>query len=239
MNERLNKYISSSGLCSRRDADKLISSGKVTINGITATLGTFIESGDIVLVNGKNINPKEEKIVLAFYKPIGITCTEKDRHAKKIIKDILHYPVRLTYAGRLDKDSEGLLLMTNDGTLIDKMMRGSNAHEKEYEVKVDKEISDDMIAKFAGGIFLPELNITTRPCQLQPLGKYTFKVVLTQGVNKQIRRMCEMCGYQVKSIKRLRVVNIELANLKPGEYRRVEGEELLALYQSCGIELVL
>jgi len=235
MSERLNKYISSSGLCSRRDADKLISSGKVSINGVTATLGIFVEGGDIVLVNGKNISPEEEKIVLAFYKPVGVTCTEKDRHAKKIIKDILHYPVRLTYAGRLDKDSEGLLLMTNDGTLIDKMMRGSNAHEKEYEVKVDKEISNDMIAKFARGIFLPELDITTRPCQLKPLGKYTFRVVLTQGVNKQIRRMCEMCGYQVKSIKRLRVINIELAKLKPGEYRRVEGEELLALYQSCGI----
>ncbi|MCL2719051.1 MAG: rRNA pseudouridine synthase [Lachnospiraceae bacterium] len=237
MSERLNKFIAAAGVCSRRDADKLITAGKVLVGGKKANVGMIVQDNDIVTVNGKRINKKTEKIVLAFYKPIGVTCTEKDRYAKKIINDILNYPDRLAYAGRLDKDSEGLLLMTNDGLLISKMMRGSNAHEKEYEVKVDKEITPVMIEKLTAGIFLPELNITTKPCQIEALGKYTFRIILTQGVNRQIRRMCETCNYRVKNLKRMRVLNIKLANLKPGEYRRIEKEELASLYHSCGLDL--
>ena len=238
MGQRLNKFLSAAGVCSRREADRLIASGKVMLNNQMATLGMNVSEDDIVTVNGKRINSKE-KVVLAFYKPIGVTCTEKDRHAAKIIKDILHYPVRLTYAGRLDKDSEGLLLMTNDGLLIENMMRGSNEHEKEYFVKVDKEITDNAIEKLTNGVRLPELNIQTKPCKIHTIGKYSFHIILTQGVNKQIRRMCATCGYQVKSIKRMRVMNIQLANLKPGEYRSVKEEELKALYAGCGIKMDL
>ena len=235
MSERLNRYISAAGLCSRRDADRLIREGKVSINGIVAALGAMVEEADVVVVNGKRIHAEAEKVVLAFYKPVGVTCTEKDRFAKKMIKDVLRYPVRLTYAGRLDKDSEGLLLMTNDGTLIDRMMRGEYAHEKEYVVKVDKEITTGMIEKLKAGVLLPALNIRTRPCQIKKIGKFTFNIILTQGVNKQIRRMCETCGYRVKSLKRIRVINIELANLKAGEYRRIKNGELAELYQKCGM----
>jgi 23S rRNA pseudouridine2604 synthase len=235
MSERLNRYISAAGLCSRRDADRLIREGKVRINGAVAALGAVVEEADAVDVNGKRVQAAAEKIVLAFYKPVGVTCTEKDRFAKKMVKDVLRYPVRLTYAGRLDKDSEGLLLMTNDGSLIERMMRGENGHEKEYIVKVDKEITDGMAEKLKVGVWLPELALKTRPCQIKILGKYTFGVILTQGVNKQIRRMCEACGYRVKSLKRIRVINIELANLKAGEYRRIKNGELAELYQKCGM----
>ncbi|MCL2051703.1 MAG: rRNA pseudouridine synthase [Lachnospiraceae bacterium] len=232
---RLNKFIAAAGTCSRRDADKLIKAGKVTVNEIAAVMGMEISPSDVVTVGGKKLSQQEEKIVLAFYKPIGVTCTEKDRFAKKIVKDVLHYPVRLTYSGRLDKDSEGLLLMTNDGDLISKMMGGAEGNEKEYEVKVDKEITADMIAKLSGGIYLPELKIKTKPCRIKQLGKYTFTIILTQGVNRQIRRMCEVCGYRVKKLKRTRIINIGLANLKPGEHRRILHDELKALYQSVGM----
>ena len=148
---------------------------------------------------------------------------------------MIHYPVRVTYAGRLDKDSEGLLLLTNDGELINAMMRGANRHEKEYLVKVDKEITPDFLNRMAGGIYLKELEITTRECTVEQEGKFTLRIILTQGVNRQIRRMCKVCGYQVKSLKRIRVVNVLLDNLKPGQYREIVGEELKELYQTCGM----
>lgn len=231
--ERLNKYLASCGVCSRRDADKLIEEGRVTVNGVRAVTGMQISGQEKITVNGKLIHGKNEKVVLAYYKPVGVTCTEKDRFADKKITDMLKYPVRVTYAGRLDKDSEGLMILTNDGELIDAMMRGSNGHEKEYVVKVTKEITEDFLNKMSAGIALPELNITTRPCKVQKIGKFTFQIVLTQGVNRQIRRMAKELGYQVASIKRIRVMNIELANLRPGQYEQISGEKLQALYNSC------
>lgn len=232
---RLNKYLAQCGVCSRREADKLIEQGRVLVNGQVAAVGQQVGPSDEIKVNQKTLQGQEEKKVLAFYKPVGVTCTEKDPHAEKIIADMIHYPVRVTYAGRLDKDSEGLLLLTNDGDLINAMMRGANRHEKEYLVKVDKEITPDFLNKMSGGIYLKELDLTTRECSVEKIGKFTIRIVLTQGVNRQIRRMCKVCGYQVKSLKRIRVVNVLLDNLKPGQYREIVGEELKELYQTCGM----
>lgn len=231
--ERLNKYLASCGICSRRDADRLIQEGRVTVNGKKAEMGMQVSGSEKILVNGKPVHGKNEKVVLAYYKPVGVTCTEKDRFADKMITDMVKFPVRVTYAGRLDKDSEGLILLTNDGDLIDAMMRGSAGHEKEYVVKVNKEITDEFLEKMGKGVFLAELNITTRPCKVEKIGKFTFKIVLTQGVNRQIRRMAKELGYQVIAIKRIRVVNILLADLKPGQYWQISGEELRVLYNIC------
>ena len=231
---RLNKYLAQCGVCSRREADKLIEQGRVLVNGNVAQTGQQVSAADEIKVNSKLLQGRAEKKVLAFYKPIGVTCTEKDPHAEKIITDMIHYPIRVTYAGRLDKDSEGLLLLTNDGDLIDAMMRGANRHEKEYIVKVDKEITPDFLSKMAKGIYLKDLDVTTRECEIEKIGKFTFRIILTQGVNRQIRRMCQNCGFQVKNLKRIRVMNVLLGNLKPGEYREVTENELKQLYSACG-----
>ncbi len=230
---RLNKYMAQAGLCSRREADRYIEAGQVYINGVKAEIGQPVYAGDKVTIGAKELRNSEEKVVLAWYKPVGITCTEKDPHAKRKISDVFRYPVRVTYAGRLDKDSEGLLIMTNDGELIQNMMRGANGHEKEYVVKVHKELTEAFRTAMEQGVYLQELGRTTRPCQVLIEGKYTFRIVLTQGLNRQIRRMCEVLGYQVKSLKRVRVVNVELGSLKPGEYREVTGEERRKLYAMC------
>lgn len=232
-NERLNKYLASCGVCSRRDADRLIEEGRVFVNGQKASVGMQVSDQDKILVNGKPVHGKNEKVVFAYYKPVGVVCTERDRFADKKITDMVKFPVRVTYAGRLDKDSEGLLLLTNDGELIEAMMRGSAGHEKEYVVKVDKEITDAFLQSLENGVFLPELNVKTRPCKTEVIGKYTFRIVLTQGVNRQIRRMVKELGYHVYAIKRVRVVNIQLADLKPGQYRRIAGNELQVLYNLC------
>lgn len=228
---RLNKYLAECGICSRREADRYIDEGRVYVNHIKAISGMQVCDSDIVEVNGKEVKSRERKIVLAYYKPVGVTCTENDRHAKKTIVEALNYPVRLTYAGRLDKDSEGLMIMTNDGELIQKMMKGSNYHEKEYTVKVNKEITEEFLDGMRKGVYLRELDQITRPCTVEKKGKYTFDIVLTQGLNRQIRRMCQSFGYQVTSLKRYRVVNIELEDLKPGQYREIIGEELKLLYE--------
>lgn len=233
---RLNKYMASCGVCSRREADKLIEHGRVSVNGQVASMGQTVTAEDEISVNGKAIQGRSKKVVLAYYKPIGVTCTEKDVHAERKITDMIHYPVRVTYAGRLDKDSEGLLLLTNDGDLINAMMRGSNRHEKEYIVKVDKEIKPDFLNKMSQGLYLKELEMQTRACVVEMVGKYTFRIVLTQGVNRQIRRMCQTLGYQVKSLKRIRVMNIKLDGLQYGSYRELRGEELEQLYREAGMQ---
>lgn len=227
---RINKYIADAGICSRREADKLIEQGLVRVNGSLAQSGTKVGKYDEVMVRGKKISVSEERIVLAYYKPVGVTCTERDLHAKKTVIEDLKYPVRVTYAGRLDKESEGLLLMTNDGNLINGLMRAANFHEKEYVVKVDKEITEKFIQDMAAGVYLTELEKTTRPCQVEYIGKYTFKIILTQGLNRQIRRMCKELGYQVKQLRRIRIANIELGKLRPREYRRLTDKELETLY---------
>lgn len=228
--ERLNKYLAECGICSRRDADRLIEEGKVAVNGLKADVGMRVSSSDIVEVNGKQLKGKNDKVVLAYYKPVGITCTEKDRFADKKIFDVVKFPIRLTYAGRLDKESEGLILLTNDGELIDALMKGSNSHEKEYIVKINKEITDSFINNMSSGLYLKEIMVKTKPCQVEKIGKFTFKIVLTEGVNRQIRRMCLTQNCRVVQLKRIRVGNIKLANLKSGEFRQIHGIELQALY---------
>lgn len=230
---RLNKYMAQAGLCSRREADKYIAAGQVCINGKQAKMGQLVLEGDKVTIGAKQLTDAKARVVLAWYKPVGVTCTEKDPYAKRKIGDVFHYPVRVTYAGRLDKDSEGLLIMTNDGSLIQQMMKGANGHEKEYVVKVDKELTERFRTMMEQGVYLQEIDRHTRPCRVTIEGKYTFRIVLTQGLNRQIRRMCRELGYEVKSLKRVRVVNIHLGELKPGEYREILGPELKELYQIC------
>lgn len=228
--ERLNKYLADCGLCSRREADRMIEAGRVMVNGIPAETGMRITPADDVAVDGRMLEKKDRKVVLAYYKPVGVTCTEKDKYAEKTIRDAIDYPIRVTYAGRLDKDSEGLLLLTNDGDLINGLMRAANYHEKEYLVRVNKPINDTFLEKMAAGVFLKELNVTTRPCTIEQEGKFVFRIVLTQGLNRQIRRMCRALGYDAQGIKRVRVANITIGKLKPGNYRLVTGEELEELY---------
>ena len=225
---RLNKYLSEAGVCSRREADRLIESGKVTVDGVTAQMGMRVTAGQIVKVGKKTVSKQDEMIVLAVNKPKGIVCTEDQRERDSIVR-FLNYPVRVTYAGRLDKDSRGLLLMTNNGDIINQMMRAANRHEKEYKVTVDKPVTDEFLKEMAGGV--PILDTVTRPCQVEKLGKYKFKIILTQGLNRQIRRMCGALGYEVKELRRVRIMNIELGNLKPGEYRKVTDQELNELYE--------
>ena len=229
---RINKYIASCGICSRRDADKLIDAGRVLVNGMKAFSGMKISGGEEIIIDGKVISGPERKAYLAFYKPVGVTVSEKDAHAEKLIGEMVDYPIRVTYAGRLDKDSEGLMILTNDGELIEKMMRGANAHEKEYVVRINKKVSDELINRFEEGIYLKELGQTTRPCKAEKLSEYTFRTILTQGLNRQIRRMCKACGCEVVSLKRVRIMNILIGNLKPGEYRELSETEFRLLKES-------
>ena len=224
---RLNKYLSEAGVCSRREADRLIETGRVTVDGQRAQTGMRIVPGQIVKVGNKVVSKQDEMIVLAVNKPRGIVCTEERRERDSIVR-FLNYPVRVTYIGRLDKDSHGLLLMTNNGDIINKMMRAGNKHEKEYKVTVDKEITEDFLKKMAAGV--PILDTVTRPCTVKKIGKYTFSIILTQGLNRQIRRMCEALGYEVKDLLRVRVMNITLDGLKDGQYRKLTDQELNELY---------
>ena len=225
---RLNKYLSEAGVCSRREADRLIASGRVTVDGRPGETGMKVCPGQKVCIGKKVISRQEEMVVLAVNKPVGIVCTEERRERGSIIR-YLDYPVRVTYIGRLDKDSRGLLLMTNNGDIINQIMRSANRHEKEYKVTVDREVTRDFLDRMAAGV--PILDTVTRPCQVQKIGKYTFSIILTQGMNRQIRRMCEALGYQVKDLLRTRILNIRLGNLKEGEYRQVTDEELNELYE--------
>ena len=232
---RLNQYIASCGICSRREADRMIEAGRVSVNGTGAVPGMRIKSTDEVRVDGRLLRGALNKVVVAYYKPVGVTCTKSDRHADRTLDEAFSFPVRLTYAGRLDRDSEGLLLMTNDGNLIDAMMKGSNGHEKEYIVRVRSRISDADLEHFRKGVRLRELDVTTRPCKVERLGDYTFRIILTQGLNRQIRRMCRAAGNEVKKLKRVRVLNITLGAMKPGEQRIISGEELEELYNMAGL----
>ncbi len=235
---RLNKYLASCGVCSRRDADRLIEEGVVLVNGEAAHAGMQVSETDAVTVRGKTLHAPQDRVVLAYYKPKGVVCTERDAHAERIVTKEIGYPRRVTYAGRLDKDSEGLLLLTDDGALIDAMMRGKHGHEKEYVVKSDRKWEETAIANMRAGVYLEELSQTTRPCKIEQIGEKTLKITLTQGLNRQIRRMCKTQGYRITSLKRTRVINIGLEDLKPGEYRELAEEERMVLYQHCGLEPV-
>lgn len=232
---RLNKYLAACGVCSRRDADQLIEAGEVLVNGKKAQAGMKVAFGDRVEARGKRLEMPDERVVLAYYKPVGVVCSERDAHAGRLVTKEIGYHKRVTYAGRLDKDSEGLLLLTDDGDLIDAMMRGKNGHEKEYIVKTDRPWEDGAIDRMREGVYLEELEQTTRPCEVEKIGEKTLRMVLTQGLNRQIRRMCEAQGYRVKSLKRTRVINIKLDKLKPGEYRELTEREREELYRLCGL----
>ena len=231
---RLNKFLSEAGICSRREADRLIEAGRVTVDGKCATPGMQVEDQNVVKVGKKIVRQKNEKVVLAVNKPVGIVCTEDMRERNNIIR-FLNYPIRVTYAGRLDKDSEGLLIMTNDGELINRMMRARYHHEKEYKVTVNKEITDSFIKKMSEGVRIIDkeknLDVVTRPCKVQKIGKYTFSIVLTQGLNRQIRRMCDALGYRVERLVRTRIMNVYLDGLKTGEIRKLNKQELKELYE--------
>lgn len=231
---RLNKYLSEAGVCSRREADRLIESGRVTVDGKRAVPGMKVEPGQEVRLGKKRIAHGQEKIVLAVHKPAGIVCTEDKREKKNIIR-YLNYPVRVTYAGRLDKESEGLLIMTNDGDLINGMMRARYGHEKEYRVRVDRPITDAFVKEMEEGVRLVDsekgMDVVTRPCKVGQVGKYTFTIILTQGLNRQIRRMCSALGYQVERLVRTRIMNVELGSLKPGQVRQLTKTELEGLYE--------
>lgn len=228
MEIRLNKYLSDAGVCSRREADRLIESGKVTVDGKRAEMGMKVTENQIVCVGKKQVKPKDEMVLIAVNKPVGIVCTEEKREKNNII-DFLKYPTRITYIGRLDKDSEGLILMTNNGDIINKMMRAGNEHEKEYIVTVNKPITDEFLEKMANGV--PILDTVTRKCKIEKVGKFKFRIILTQGLNRQIRRMCEYCGFKVTRLVRIRVMNIKLGDLKVGQYRNVTEKEIAELYE--------
>ena len=230
MQMRINKYIKECGIASRRGADEIIAEGRVTVNGRVAGAGEQVTDGDIVCVDGKEIVLPEKKHYVAFYKPVGVTCSKKDEHAEVLLDDVFAYPFPLTYAGRLDRDSEGLLLMTDDGDLIEELMRGRNAHEKEYIVTMKKKVTDEFVKKFSGGVWIEELKVTTRPCRIKKTGDYEVNIILTQGLNRQIRRMSEVLGNEVNTLKRVRVANVLLGELKPGEFRELDEEEFTKLY---------
>lgn len=238
---RINKYLSEAGVCSRREADRQVAAGNVIVDGKTAEMGTKILPGQTVIFGGRPVQKEEEMILLAFHKPAGIVCTAEKREKNNVI-DYVHYPKRIYPVGRLDKDSEGLLLLTNNGDIVNKMMRAGNMHEKEYIVTVNKPVTESFLRGLAGGVPLVELNVTTRKCRVERLGKREFKIVLTQGLNRQIRRMCEYFGYRVEKLVRTRIMNIELGSLKSGTYRSVTAEEyrtLLKLIEHSSNETVL
>lgn len=225
---RLNKYLSEVGFCSRRKADSLIDQGKVTVNGIVPEMGTKIDPDDEVRVNGELIiPPKKANVYLAFNKPVGIVCTTNSAEKKNIV-DYINYPTRIFPIGRLDKPSEGLILLTDDGDIVNKILRARNNHEKEYIVTVDRLINQDFIDRMANGI--PILDTVTRKCEVEQLSKYVFRIVLTQGLNRQIRRMCEYLGFEVVKLKRIRIMNIVL-DVPVGEYRHLSEQELTNLQE--------
>lgn len=226
---RLNKYLSDAGICSRRAADRAIEAKKVYINGKPAVMGQKVMPQDKVEFEGKPVsNDGKKSILIAYNKPAGIVCTAEKREKNNII-DHINYPERIYPIGRLDKDSTGLILLTNQGDLVNKIMRAVNAHEKEYVVTVDKEITGDFIKKMSDGVYLDELEVTTRKCKVRKLSKNKFNIVLTQGLNRQIRRMCGMLGYKVKTLNRVRIMNITLDDLEEDSYRDVTEEEFRVL----------
>ncbi len=219
---RINKFLSEAGICSRRGADRMVEDGRVTINGTGAQLGDRIQPGQKVCVDGKPVSREDERILLAYHKPKGIVCTSAKKEKNNII-DYLNYPKRIYPIGRLDKDSEGLLLLTNDGELANEIMKARNYHEKEYEVTVSRPVTETFLRGMAGGV--PILDTMTRKCQVEQTGKRSFRIVLTQGLNRQIRRMCEYFGYRVTKLVRVRIMNIYLGDLPVGKYRELTEKE--------------
>ncbi|MBQ6322235.1 MAG: pseudouridine synthase [Lachnospiraceae bacterium] len=236
---RINKILAEAGICSRREADRRIAEGRVTVNGEPAVPGMKARAEDVIAVDGTVIRADalygtKERVVLAVNKPVGVVCTSDTRWGDETLEDLVHYPVRLFSVGRLDKASEGLILMTNDGELCNRILRGEGGHEKEYMVTLDRPVTNDFIKQMAAGVYLEELGVTTRPCSVEKAGRYVIRIILTQGLNRQIRRMCLALGYRVRKLKRIRVMSIKLNDLKEGSWRQLTGEEMASLLTQTG-----
>ena len=230
---RINKFISEAGQASRRGADKLITEGRVTINGKRATIGSQVEPGDDVRVNGNQLFVARNNVYIALNKPVGITSTT-EKGVKGNIVDLVNHPFRVFHIGRLDKDSEGLILLTNDGDIVNEILRSENQHEKEYIVSVDRPITPEFLKQMSEGVKI--LDTITLPCKVEQLSKYDFKIILTQGLNRQIRRMCEALGYNVYRLQRIRIMNIQLDNLPVGQWRYLSKKEKAQLFQELNYE---
>lgn len=228
---RINKFLSEAGICSRREADRQVQMGNVTIDGETASMGSRILTGQQVLFRGRPVQKEEEKILLLVHKPAGIVCTAEKREKNNIV-DFIHYPKRIFPIGRLDKDSSGLILMTNQGEIVNQILRARNMHEREYIVTVNKALTDYFLRGMAGGVPLAELGVMTRKCQVEKLGSRKFKIILTQGINRQIRRMCEYFDYRVEELQRVRIMNLLLGDLEPGDYRHITDTEYKMLQRN-------
>ncbi len=226
---RINKYLSETGACSRREADQWIEAGRVTVDGVKAVLGTQVAEGQAVLVDGQPLRARPKRVYLALNKPVGIECTT-DREVRDNIVDFVAHRERVFPIGRLDKDSEGLILLTNDGDIVNTVLRAEHQHEKEYVVAVDRPLTAEFLAGMAAGV--PILGTVTNPCKVTQVGRNTFRIVLTQGLNRQIRRMCEHFGYTVRSLQRVRIMHIRLGDLPLGKWRNLTPEELRGLVRS-------
>ena len=223
---RLNKYISETGVCSRREADKWIDAGRVTCNGRVATLGTRVTEGDKVCIDGEPIGAKKQQIYIALNKPVGVTCTT-EAHIEDNVIDLIRYPERIFPIGRLDKDSEGLILLTNDGDIVNEILRSENNHEKEYLVTVDRAITDLALKMMAGGVKI--MGELTKPAQVTRIDQRSFRIILTQGLNRQIRRMCSVLGYRAQRLQRVRIMNVHLGTLSAGQWRHLTTRDLAGL----------
>lgn len=223
---RLNKFLSEKGICSRREADRLVDEGKVMVNGVCAVMGQKVSSADEIVVDGKKVSTKQVKpVLIAVNKPAGIVCTTARFEGEKNIVDMVKYPTRIYPIGRLDKESEGLILMTNLGDLANEISKASNSHEKEYVVTVNNQVTESFLDKMRRGMHLEELNADTMPCVCTKTGNREFHIILKQGLNRQIRRMCAACGYRVETLKRIRIMNIHIGNIPQGNFRNVTDAE--------------
>ena len=236
MDIRINKWLSQAGYCSRRAADELISLGRVTVDGRIVSAGDRIDENATVFVDGKQVVKEEDEVLIAFYKPRGIVSTTTDKQGKNNVIDFLNYKKRIYPIGRLDKDSEGLLFLTNNGEVMNRMIKADLHHEKEYIVGINKPVTEEFLETMRNGIFLKELNKTTAKCKVEKLSDKTFKIVLIQGMNRQIRRMCEFCGCKVTKLKRVRIMNVLLGNLLPGQYRNLTRAEYDELMKELGLK---
>lgn len=230
---RLNKYLSDMGVCSRREADRLVEEGRIRVNGQRPEMGQKVTDQDVITVNGKEIGEKApEKVIIAVNKPVGVVCTTKMFPGEENIVNMVNYGSRLYPVGRLDKDSQGLIFLTNDGKFAAEVTKASGHHEKEYEVTVNKDITDNFLKRMSKGMYLEDLDKNTNACTVMKGGTRKFRIILTQGLNRQIRRMCETCGYEVQTLKRTRIMNVELGDLAEGEWKEITGEELQTLLRS-------
>ncbi len=230
---RLNKFISETGVCSRREADAWIEAGRVTVNGQVAVLGTKVEAGDEVRVDGRVVGAAKQHVYIALNKPVGIICTT-ERDVRDNIVDFVKHRERIFPIGRLDRDSEGLILLTNHGDIVNEVLRSENEHEKEYIVAVDRPVTDIFLNGMASGVRI--LGTVTKPCRVQRIGPSTFRIILTQGLNRQIRRMCSFFGYKVVRLQRVRIMHISLGSLKVGQWRDLTGEETRGLLSEAGVD---